>query len=458
MKGCLAVAVVLCLLSPSSAAVTNGVIHRVGARFGPDQCVSVTRSSEGCCVIALDCQGLDTSQTEFAFDCVGKNIVRHSFGVGGFDADEEYDTGKKCDLCNAPVPVDATVPGKVVAKLVAATEPVAKLIAKPVQMVQPPKLARADAGARPPKLTLAKPDAKTTEPHSKVTRGVIKHVKPVKPVKLHVKVKHSSNTQVWQESAGTKAIPPGKDRASFKIWGSSTPEEKMQKRKSLRSSPEIVRYGPNACVSVYKSPENHCIMSTSCGGSNMLNYEYGLVCVDGVGLPVKHLFGKDSFDSEESFDTLIRCNECLGLEDVPGGVALAGEVSILSQAISGLTAAVTNISMNVQRLNAEVFRATTASSPAPAAALPTAAAAPTKLLHKSSAHHRHSKTKKRLRHVEQPDRHSKTKKHLRHVEQSGTHSKKKKHLRQSNFRHHAYHVSRHAAESDDDLDDADGVD
>jgi len=512
MKGCFAVAVVLCLLSHSRAAVLNGVIHRVGARFGPSGCVSVTRSSEGSCVMTLDCQGLEISQTEFAFDCVGKTTVRHSFGVGGFEADEEFDTALKCDQCNAPSSVEAiaattpvdkkkkeaaeqeaeekSVAAKAAAeknkkeaaekqaaakaekeaaakaekeaaakaekeaaeknKKEAAEKEAAPKAEKEAAEMNKTEVAEKEAAAKAEKeaeeavaeaaeekkkfeaaekkaeeaaakVTGATADAKPVVLNSKVKIGSQTHVKHVKHIKLSSKAKHGSNTHVPKESKGTKTIPAGKAVTSFKIWGSSA-EEKTPTSKNLRSSPEVVRYGPNACIAVYKGADNHCRMSTSCSGVNMSNYEYGLVCVDKAGSPVKHLFGKDSFDPVESFDTLIQCNECLGLEDVPDGVALAGEVSALSKAISGLTAAMTNISMNVQRLNQEVLKRTT---PSPTIAPATVIPVPTKLLHKST-HHRHSK--------------------------------KKKHLRHSHFRHHAYHVSRHAKESDDNEDGLDGYD
>lgn len=433
MKSCFAVGAVLCLLTNASAAVVKGVIHRVGARFGPSNCVSVTRSSEGTCVITTECENLDVSQTEFAFDCVGKNnTVRHSFGFGGFDTQEEFDTDLKCDECNSPSPAP-----------IEPTKPVA----------QPPKYASAKSGVEPVKLTVSvqhasppqKPKARADATSDvKLTAGVKHGSTPQKPkahadatsdlksVELTASAKHGSNTQEHQESKDTQAVPAGKANTSFKIWGASSDEERTKKRKKLVAIPEIVRFGPSGCVSVYKSEESHCIMSTDCKGSDTSNYEYGLVCVDKVGSPVKHLFGQDSFDPVETFDTLIKCNECLGLEDVPDGVALAGEVATLAKTISGLKAAVTNISVNLQMLNKEVFKPTVmpaaAPAPAPAPALAAAASKPTSLLHHSGTHHKHSK------------------------------KNKKKHLRHSHFRHRHYPVSRHTEERNEDAADDDGWD
>jgi hypothetical protein len=430
MKGYFAVGVVLCLLINASAAVLKGVIHRVGARFGPSNCVSVTRSSEGTCVITTDCENLDTSNTDFAFDCVGKNTVRHSFGFGGFDTQEEFDTDLKCDECNIPSPVDAAAPTVPVA--VAPKHTSAKADVQPVKVTasvkhasipeKPTASAAAPSQVNPVRLSASvKHGSNTQKPqaHDGATFDG-------KPVKLFASVKPGSKAQEPHDSNGNHTAPMSatKAKTAFKIWGASSAEERSKKSKKLGATPEIVRFGPSGCVSVYQSEESHCIMSTDCKGRDTSNYEYGLVCVDKVGSPVKHLFGKDSFDPVETFDTLIKCNQCLGLEDVPDQVALAGEVATLAKSIAGIKAAVTNISVNLQMLNKEVFKPTVhpaaAPAPAPAAApapaLATATPKPTSLLHHSGSHHKHSK------------------------------KKKKKHLRHSHFRHRHYHVSRLAEE------------
>jgi len=79
-------------------------------RFGPADCVSLELSGSGTCVITTDCQGQDTSNVEFAFDCEGAEgdaVMRHSFGRGGFDANEQFDTEVRCSRCSAPSPLGA---------------------------------------------------------------------------------------------------------------------------------------------------------------------------------------------------------------------------------------------------------------------------------------------------------------------------------------------------------------
>jgi len=316
-----------------SAALIKKSKTRDEVGFGPQNCVSLTRSADGgSCVISTDCEGADLSTTEFSFDCIrqGGEIVRHSFGTGGFDPSEEFDTQVKCKSC------ETTSPADVVMK---------EAIQAPVKTAQ---------------LKKAKEEVHQTVPA---------------PVVFTVRARNSNKAASQGASAGTAQVSAQADaKASFWPFSGSSAT-------ASSSEPEVVKYGPNGCVSTWRSSEGHCIIRTNCakGGESFSKYEFGLVCVDKVGSPVRHLFGRDSFDAEETFDTLIKCDKCLGLEDIPDAVALNGEVVTLSKDISNLKDVMKNISINVQMLNAEVFKS------APAAAAPAPAAA---LLHHSTAYHR----------------------------------------------------------------------
>lgn len=72
--------------------------------FGPHGCISVSRSvNTGSCVLRTKCTpDEDLSSVEFAFLCSehGSRSL-HSFGIGGFGANETFDTGIRCDACSA---------------------------------------------------------------------------------------------------------------------------------------------------------------------------------------------------------------------------------------------------------------------------------------------------------------------------------------------------------------------
>jgi hypothetical protein len=79
------------------------------------------------------------------------------------------------------------------------------------------------------------------------------------------------------------------------------------------------------------------MMQTSCKDVEGLSgYQYGLSCIDGEENEVRHMFGADSFDPVETFDTKIECAMCLGLGSsataVADGVAtLKEEVAVLKE-------------------------------------------------------------------------------------------------------------------------------
>merc|ERR1719420_816806 len=70
--------------------------------FGPNGCVSVERSSTGTCVLRTACPSeTNLETTEFAFLCVlsSGEVQKHSYGEGGFDPEETYDSSVACEQC-----------------------------------------------------------------------------------------------------------------------------------------------------------------------------------------------------------------------------------------------------------------------------------------------------------------------------------------------------------------------
>lgn len=73
-------------------------------------------------------------------------------------------------------------------------------------------------------------------------------------------------------------------------------------------------FGPGGCVATFRSPDGTCVMQTRCAEQKTDDYEYGLTCVDDKGVSTRHLFGAGSFNAVETFDTLIKCDLCLGVD------------------------------------------------------------------------------------------------------------------------------------------------
>merc|ERR1719375_490010 len=73
--------------------------------YGPGKCVGVQRSKGGTCVLSTHCKEDDDLETvEFAFLCVLGNgeVQKHSYGKGGFDPDESFDSSISCAQCLLP--------------------------------------------------------------------------------------------------------------------------------------------------------------------------------------------------------------------------------------------------------------------------------------------------------------------------------------------------------------------
>lgn len=71
------------------------------SRYGPKDCVSTWRSSEGHCIVKTMCQDVDISSYEFGLVCVDSKGMktRHTFGRGSFDNVETFDTLAECSEC-----------------------------------------------------------------------------------------------------------------------------------------------------------------------------------------------------------------------------------------------------------------------------------------------------------------------------------------------------------------------
>lgn len=146
----------------------------------------------------------------------------------------------------------------------------------------------------------------------------------------------------------------------LKMWPFSDDSEGADEGKDTR--PGSTQYGPQGCISTWRSSEGQCIVQTECEEEDVEGYNFGLVCVDKSGKPEKHVFGKGSFTARERFNTLIDCHECLGLEDIPDDALLMNDIHHVQPMVKELQDDMHKLTSGIDRLNAAVF------TPAPAAA------------------------------------------------------------------------------------------
>merc|ERR1719313_2862423 len=188
--------------------------------FGPNSCVSVSRSNKGSCVIATNCADNNISALEFAFVCYnpGTSVPHalHSFGIGGFEASEVFDSGVRCQRCST--------------------------------------VQNAFAGFDQTSMNLA------------------------------------------------RSLP----------LGHTAPSGDLGTLREMKPQ-EAAFYGPKACISTFLSPAGTCIVQTRCQNADLSIYDVGITCLDKSGDYTRYLFGKGNFEKEETFDTRIECEVCLGV-------------------------------------------------------------------------------------------------------------------------------------------------
>lgn len=201
--------------------------------FGPNSCASVSRSPKGSCVISTNCGSKNISSLEFAFVCYnpGTSVPHalHSFGIGGFESTEVFDSGVRCQRCST--------------------------------------VQNAFAGFDQTSMNLA------------------------------------------------RSLPLGHTAPSGDL---GTLKEMVPQ--------EAAFYGPKACISTFRSPAGTCIVQTRCGTSDISAYDVGITCLDKSGDYTRYLFGKGNFEKEETFDTRIECEVCLGVGAESGEQQIHGAI------------------------------------------------------------------------------------------------------------------------------------
>eukprot|EP00929_Paragymnodinium_shiwhaense_P070537 TRINITY_DN35717_c0_g1_i1.p1 TRINITY_DN35717_c0_g1~~TRINITY_DN35717_c0_g1_i1.p1 ORF type:complete len:539 (+),score=152.68 TRINITY_DN35717_c0_g1_i1:73-1689(+) len=310
--------------------------------FGPDGCVTLSRSDSGACVFDTDCTGKDLSDFEFAFDCEDPegqpgDLVRHSFGLGGFDERETFESDVKCGKCALPSPPPKGLP------------PVDS--AKPsTDSQQPP----ADSSGESP--THLRAATSTT-------------TRPARPPVAHLRAAVSEAGQV----AGVVAV--------VATGGVETLESKSGHVKAVQQHHKtgrrvhVSRYGPDNCVSTYPDKDGHCVMETNCKQESILNFDFSFFCEENDGSETQHVFGQGSFDAVEKFNTLLVCKRCLGssAQDPPpknipaweSGPQLQQEVGLLTNTIRSLRSRMAELMTKVQQVTQTQAAAPQQPPPAP---------------------------------------------------------------------------------------------
>lgn len=111
---------------------------------------------------------------------------------------------------------------------------------------------------------------------------------------------------------------------------------------------EAAVFGPDFCISTFLAPAGTCLIRTRCAGVDLSKFNIGVTCLDQSGGYTRYVFGKDSFKAEETFDTLVTCEQCLGVGPESSQSAMHGLMP------RKLVEDVNTLKVNVETLNEKV--------------------------------------------------------------------------------------------------------
>jgi len=233
------------VLGLASLTVAHREAPELGTSFGPENCVSVSLlEASKTCALQTECQGKSTDDVTFAFTCETKegHFVLHSYGKGGFEPVERFDTEVKCEKC----------------------------FAAPARIEEP------------------------TDRYTKLEKG---ETDLVPTEKFGVENKRAEELKAAAEKHSL----------------SDDKKEHFDKPRKAHY------YGPAECVATYRNPKSGtCVVHTACSKQvkDFQEYNMGLTCGKKDGSSERHIFGKGAFAPKETFDTLLKCDLCLGLEKI----------------------------------------------------------------------------------------------------------------------------------------------
>ncbi|CEM05825.1 unnamed protein product [Vitrella brassicaformis CCMP3155] len=299
-------------------------LQLVAAGYGPASCVKVSRSKSGSCVIATQCDdAIDTSDVEFAFICVrlaspsGHKAQLHSYGVGTSDAEEDFDSGVRCDECLPPLAFEDRLREDVRTGRSAAD----RYVAAPHSQVQ----RRRQTLQQPNATTAAAPDSTS----AKTTNA-------------------PSDTGKETTFLPTPTVSPTTAKPSPVPAAPTTPAP-------LSLPPELLNMTSTERVKVLRTLIHDRMKEVRLLVRDLLNYDLGLTCVDENGQPTRHMFGKESFAPQELFDSLIECESCQGLPDNNSTVVVSKEVDELRSMMSRVISEQQKVEQEVESLDVAVF-------------------------------------------------------------------------------------------------------
>jgi len=172
---------------------------------------------------------------------------------------------------------------------------------------------------------------------------------PAEPAKPAEK-QHSTKVLVAAEPAEEDSKAPPATLAASHALLTKFAASKQSDSPSGVPPAHAAFYGPGGCVAAFRSAQGTCVMQTRCGGQNLTGYEFGVGCVDSEGDTTQHLFGKNSFDPEETFDTLVECQKCVGKDATES----PSQLHALSSSVKTLQEEMKEVAQDMEAIKAKL--------------------------------------------------------------------------------------------------------
>lgn len=296
---------------------SSNASNATATEFGPDNCISLSKSAEGTCVITLSCKlETDMSTLEVGFVCLNPQDVPqkalHSFGGSDFSPAETFDTAVHCSSCTS-VDYALQTGGMMVQNSVVDTSQRNRL-------------------------------SPTVTTNTSQRNGLSKATAPT--------LAKAPTPDL------AKAPAPGGDRGLAKapapkggLAKAPAPSIAKAPAPSMPNAPQVAFFGPKSCIATYLSESGTCLIQTRCAGIDISEFGVGVTCIDRVGDYTRYVFGKGGFKDEEIFDTTLPCKTCAGVGDTPAYQLRGVLPKTMIQDLSSLKSEVKLLRSEVTRLH-----------------------------------------------------------------------------------------------------------
>jgi len=122
---------------------------------------------------------------------------------------------------------------------------------------------------------------------------------------------------------------------------------------AVKGSAEQATFGPGLCITTWKNASTGtCMLKTDCKmASGYETYDIGFMCEQNSATE-EHRYGQGSFNVKETFNTAVKCDKCLPLEDhamntLPSVEKVSTQIDAMKDNLAAVTKSVEDLKTKV---------------------------------------------------------------------------------------------------------------